>query len=331
MRSTILSANLGSIWTLLEDHGYNPERLFQEVGIDPEALKNAEGRIDLSRAIELWQKVDQLFNDPCWGLENGKYWHPSQLQALGYAWISSKTLREALNRVVRYSKILTEGLVYNLSEGPDDVTIQVDFTFKHPASLNQPFAESSIAKIVTMGRINYGKKLKPLAVTFKHTEPKCSGEYFAFFKTNVRFGANKNSVSFSNEDIDKALMGYNPQLAKYADQAANQYLAKLDDADLTHRVKIKIIEMMPSGEVTTKNIVKQLYLSERSFSRKLNEAGTSFRELLDETRREMVSEYQKDKNVDLREMPYLLGYQSYSSFFRAYKRWTGEAPSGLAR
>jgi hypothetical protein len=38
MRSTLLSASLGSLWNLLDDHGYNPERFFQESGIDPLTL-----------------------------------------------------------------------------------------------------------------------------------------------------------------------------------------------------------------------------------------------------------------------------------------------------
>ena len=43
----------------------------------------------------------------------------------------------------------------------------------------------------------------------------------------------------------------------------------------------------------------------------------------------MASHYLKDKNVDLVEIPYLLGYRDYATFFKAYKRWTGRSPSGL--
>jgi len=56
-----------------------------------------------------------------------------------------------------------------------------------------------------------------------------------------------------------------------------RYLAKLDNSDIANRVNAEIVEMMPSGEVTTKNIAKKLYMSERSLSRKLKESGTSFR------------------------------------------------------
>lgn len=329
MRSTLLTANLGSIWNLLEDHGYNPDAIFEEAGIDPEALKQSEGRVDINRAIALLQRVEELFDDPCLGLKAAKYWHPSQLQALGYAWVSSKTLREALKRLVRYAKILNEALVYHQSEDNGHVTIDVEFMFDLPPETAKIFATANLARLIPMCRMNYGEKLNPLAVTFKHAAPSCSGEYFTLFKTNVQFDADKDSITFAKDVLDKALIGHNPQITECADQVALRYLAKLDQGDIAHRVKTKIVEMMPSGDVTASNIAKKLYLSNRSFSRRLNEADTSFRDLLEETRKEMVSHYLKDENVDLREIPYLLGYRNYSSFFKAYKRWTGQTPTGM--
>ena len=85
-----------------------------------------------------------------------------------------------------------------------------------------------MANLVLMCRMNYSKRLNPMVVTFKHTEPECSGEYFAYFKTNVHFEADKDSVTFSREILDKALVGKNPQMAQYADKVAMRYLAKLE-------------------------------------------------------------------------------------------------------
>ena len=330
MRSTLLAASLGNTWALLEDSGYNPENLFQEMGMDPDVLNRAEARVDLYRAIQLWERVGALFNDPCLGLKLTQYWHPSNLHALGYAWISSKTLREALDRLVRYAKILTEGLAFHLVGDEDRVTVTVEFLFDHSRAFDQFIATTKLANLVSMCRLNYRQTLNPVNVTFKRKKPPCSGEYFAFFKSAVYFEKDQNSVTFAKEILDKSLVGHNPQLAKYADQVVMRYLAEHNKSDITERVKVKIVELMPSGEVTAKNIAEKLYLSNRSLNRRLNEAGTSFRELLNQTRLEMASQYLDDANVDLVEIPYLLGYKSYSSFYRAYKRWTGRSPSATA-
>jgi len=330
MRSTLLAASLGSTWNLLENHGYNPDNYFQEVGLDPEKLMRAEARFDLDRAIRLFGEVDGLFRDPCLGLKYNKYWHPSQLHALGYAWISSKSLTEALQRLVRYAKILTEGLAYHMAADGDEDVITIEIDIQMPPAIHRLISTALAANLVSMCRMNYRQALNPLWVGFEHAQPPCAGDYFAFFKAQVRFGMEATSVAFDREVLDRELIGHNPQLAKHADQVLARYLAEHDKADIAERVKMKIAEMMPSGEATAKNVARKLYLSNRSLNRRLSDAGTSYRDLLDETRSEMASHYLKDRNVDLREIPYLLGYKSYSSFFRAHKRWTGQSPTEAA-
>jgi AraC-like DNA-binding protein len=94
-------------------------------------------------------------------------------------------------------------------------------------------------------------------------------------------------------------------------------------------VKTKIVELLPAGGANLKAGATRLYLSERSLSRRLNKADTSFRDLLDETRKDMAIRYIKEQHIALHAIPYLLGYKDYASFFRAFKRWTGKSPPRL--
>lgn len=331
MRLIHLTANLGGLWNMLEDNAYEPERFFQEVGIDPERLDKPEARIDLNKALDLWERVLALFDDPCLGIKYAKYWHPSQQGALGYAWLSSKTIRDGLNRMVRYEKFLTEGVDINVSEDADTVNVSADFLFKDYASLLPFFGTVGMANLLAMCRLIYGKKLYPLEVTFKQTKPECSDEFYAYFKSDIRFGMDKDSITFSTDILDKALSGHNPSMTKYADQVAARYLAQLKTANIAEKVKVKIVELLPTGEANVKVVANKLYLSERSLSRRMNEADASFRDLLDETRKDMAIRYMKDQNTDLHEIPYLLGYKDYSSFFRAFKRWTGKSPTSVVQ
>ena len=316
---------------MLEDNAYEPERFFQEVGIDPERLDKPEARIDLNKALDLWERVLVLFDDPCLGIKYAKYWHPSQQGALGYAWLSSKTIRDGLNRMVRYEKFLTEGVDINVSEDADTVNVSVDFLFKDYPSLLPFFGTVGMANLLAMCRLIYGKKLYPLEVTFKQTKPECSDEFYAYFKSDLRFEMDKDSITFLTDILDKALSGHNPSMTKYADQVAARYLAQLKSANIAEKVKVKIVELLPTGEANVKVVANKLYLSERSLSRRMNEADASFRELLDETRKDMAIRYMKDQNIHLHEIPYLLGYKDYSSFFRAFKRWTGKSPTSVVQ
>ena len=328
MRLRHLAANLGGILNLLEDNGYEPERFFQEIGIDPEGLDKPGSRIDLNKALGLWERVFVLFDDPCLGIKYARYWHPSQQGALGYAWLSSKTIGDGLNRMVRYAKFISEGVDIYVSEDADTIKVSVNFLFEGYPSLLPFLGTVGMANLLAMCQLIYGKKLYPIEVNFKQTKPACSDEFYAYFKSDIRFGMDQDSIIFSADILDKRLSGHNPSVTKYADQVTAHYFEKnLKKVNIAEKVKAKIIELLPAGDANVKTVASKLYLSERSLSRRLNKANTSFRNLLDETRKDMAIRYMKEQHIALHEIPYLLGYKDYASFFRAFKRWTGKSPS----
>jgi len=58
----------------------------------------------------------------------------------------------------------------------------------------------------------------------------------------------------------------------------------------------------------------------------LAQEGTSFTDLVDATRHELAQHYLTNPRVTLSEIACLLGYADQSTFFRASRRWFGEAP-----
>ena len=56
-----------------------------------------------------------------------KYWHPSYIHALGYAWLASHTLREAINRFVRYLRVVSEKPFLKWKEEPDGLSLVFGF------------------------------------------------------------------------------------------------------------------------------------------------------------------------------------------------------------
>jgi AraC-like DNA-binding protein len=110
-----------------------------------------------------------------------------------------------------------------------------------------------------------------------------------------------------------------------------RYLAGLDRSDLLHRVKAMIIDQLPSGTVSDDSVAETLHMSVRSLQRKLHNLDASFRQLLDETRRELAQSYVSDRSVSLGEAAFLLGYSDSSAFSRAYKRWNGLSPTEARR
>jgi len=74
-------------------------------------------------------------------------------------------------------------------------------------------------------------------------------------------------------------------------------------------------------------VAKKLFMSVRSFQRALKKEGTTYRDILVETRRDLAEGYINDSGIELQEVAYLLGFTEYSAFSRAFKKWAGKSPA----
>ncbi len=133
-------------------------------------------------------------------------------------------------------------------------------------------------------------------------------------------------LSFSKQLVDAPLTHANPELARINDQAVVDYLARFDRNSITMQVRTKIIEGLHDGTPHQESIAHSLNVSLRSLQRKLNNEDTSFKTLLETTRRELALHYIRETHRSLGEITYLLGFSEPSNFTRAFKRWTGVSP-----
>ena len=67
-------------------------------------------------------------------------------------------------------------------------------------------------------------------------------------------------------------------------------------------------------------------MSARTLQRRLTDAGITFQQLVEDTRRDLARHYLKQSAVELNEAAYLLGYEDANSFFRAFHVWEGTSP-----
>ena len=93
------------------------------------------------------------------------------------------------------------------------------------------------------------------------------------------------------------------------------------------QVRVRLTEQLSSGHATQDSVADALHMSLRTLQRRLNNEGTSYRGLLDETRRELAAHYMAESHRPINEITYLLGFSEPSNFSRAFRRWTGKSPS----
>ena len=311
---------------MLERRGIDPAPVYKEAGLDAESLDDPLVRFSDKASSLAWTLATETVDDPAFGLSIAQVWQPSDFHSLGCAFMSSTTLREALNRVVRYNAVVHDVISYSLVEHDDRAILsynQMQNTRDEP-----PILEDVRWAVVLDGcRRIYGSDLDPLVVTFWHSAPKSAMDAFqAYFHCPLRFGEPVASMAFPAEVLDRQLPAANRELACVLDRILSDYLTKLQRDDIISRTKSAISEYLPSGNVSGQMVADALHMSPRNLQRKLSAEGTSYRKLVDAVRQELAESYLRDRSFNVAEISYLVGFSSQAAFSRAFKRWAGLTP-----
>jgi len=119
----------------------------------------------------------------------------------------------------------------------------------------------------------------------------------------------------------------NESIAHASDSVVSQYLESRPAGSIVDQVKRALQDLLPTGEPNIGEVSRLLGTSSRTLQRQLFEAGTTFREILRDVRHDLALRYLRDRTCSITEVAFLLGFSETAAFSRAFKRWTGEAPS----
>jgi AraC-like DNA-binding protein len=328
MQPTTIGSWAIVIWRALEARGDNPRPVFEHAGIDATRLHDANARFPISAMTRAWDGAIEATGDPCFGLRAGQYVHPTTFHALGYAWYASHTLHEALARFVRYTRMVSTGITLRLIEAAREV----ELTLTPATSAIRPSmaaGDAAMVALVMLCRAICGDAFHPLRVRMQRARPACAEEFETFFRAPIEYDAPDNAVVFDATALDQPLPTGNIELASASEQVIVDYLAHLDRTEIAMQVKAKLTEMLPSGRVGARQVAEALHVSVRSLQRKLADKGTSFAQLLEDTRRELARQYVSNSRLSVGEITYLLGFSDPANFTRAFRRWTGQSPSAF--
>ncbi len=318
-----------NLWRALEARGVDPAPIFRAAGIDPATLKVPGTRVPVRTSQRLLRLTEQAVGDPSLGIDVAKQMHGTALHAVGYAWLSSATLGEACRRLTRYMRVLTELWTMRIDEGPGGVRIGFLFRGAQPPAVW--VHDWLAAGFVRLCRITYGEAFAPIEVTVVRSAPDRRAPFDEWFRCPIVWSAERASVLCRPEDLVQPLPTANPDVALANERVALEYLERLDRTDIVAQVRRRILELLPSGPPTQAEIARGVALSPRTLHRRLADAGTSFAELLDATRRELAAGYLRRTDYSIAEVAYLVGFAEVSSFNRAFRRWTGKSPSEVRR
>src|SRR5579864_9297684 len=288
MKNSTFLASFGFLGLrLVELFGVDSQSFLKQLGYSSTVVLNGNCRVTTDVADRGFSLAMKLIPDPAFALRVAECWHPSDFGTLGYAWLSSGSLRTALKRMERFIKIVTERAVLTCSDSSVGLKLTLE-TGRGDTPLSHTMADFGLALIIALCRTNFGSSLKSCEVGLKRSAPTDYRRYEEFFGCPVAFGSQENYFVLPSDVVEFPLPTSNLELAQIFDDILVAALDALQGDDLEKRCKRYLLEELTSGEPDEDSLARALAMSRRTLQRKLRESGLTYRTVLETTRYELA-------------------------------------------
>jgi AraC-like DNA-binding protein len=313
-----------SFWPSLKKIGLTAGVLLRHSKIPPLAPEG-DHLITTGQLFALWRSIRALSKDPAagWklmsGMQSAKF-HPTLLAAL-----HARDYRSCLERHARY-KQLCSAQEFRFTENGEELHVETSWPFvseERPAVM----VDAVFAILVELGRRGTTTKLNPKRLELARTQESGSG-LEEFFGCPIKYRSARDRLVLNVADVELPFVTHNEELVQMlASQFDDQLKAREHKPGTIGSVKWVLRRLLSGSRPDVAVVAKELGMSERTLQRRITEEGMTFRQLLNETRKELIREYLSDDSVEITEAAFLVGFENANSFYRAFRSWEGKTPA----
>ena len=313
----------------LDAYGFDGTAELVDAGIDIHSTPAFDARVPvglLHKAVisRGGRKIDPLF-----GIKYAGFVNPATYHAFGVMLTSSTTLRAFCMRLQRYWAYINTGDSVEFDGHGKLAYQQIVLLDLFDQPYEKLLHESAwVATIIKLIRMVSTPKFAPQRISLAFARPEdCTGEYDAYFRCPIEYNAQSTVIYFSEDDLDTTLAGGNAELARHSESLVYNYLKTFTEVDPLNAARMALFELLPRGQFSLDMLAESLDKDEQTLSAELKRAGTSYQQLLGDTRRELAEEYITRADLTVNEIAYMLGFSDCSNFARSFRRWTGTSPT----
>lgn len=163
-------------------------------------------------------------------------------------------------------------------------------------------------------------------VDFRHQPVSPPDVYRRYFGCEVRFGQNADGVVFRPQDLDSPILRPDAQ-------ALSAGTAYIDKQFTRHRPPVQadvrgvIMQLLGTGACSNERVADELNLHTRTLHRHLRKEGTSFQQIKDDVRRDLMFYYLAQTDSDFAWISERLGFAEQSVMTRRCNRWFAKSPT----
>jgi AraC-like DNA-binding protein len=317
---------LPDVLAYVAERGGDPAALLARCGLPADAGERLFIETDISRLSQLLDCAAQAASDPALGLSVGLRLQRRTWDVLQLACTNAPTLGDAVLRIPRLMPLLNSAVEIEVDPGPK---WRINHRIAgHPSGLSRHGNELWLATLLTRARQETRSRIEPLRCWFGHPAPADLAPLRAVFgAARLDFGAGSTGLSLSAEVMARPLLRADPVVSAVLERLSAEALqAQGGRRGLSAEVYRRIRDELDGTIPKMGRIAKLLGQSERSLQRSLCDEGTSYRELVDQVRRDLAAKWLAE-GLARDEVARRLAYAETASFTRSLLRWRREPSS----
>ncbi|MCO4772069.1 MAG: AraC family transcriptional regulator [Deltaproteobacteria bacterium] len=306
--------------------GVDRQQLLSDHGILETTLSDPDARLPAGQVIGLWLDAMDRAAEPQLPVIAAMELPWGDYRVIDYLCANAETLGEAFQLLGKVFGIVNDSVRLSIEESPSGGgTVRI-----HRADggvIPSMYVDYALTACIFRMKWVVGNDVHPTRVRFRRSVPTDRSNHEQAFGPSVDFDQAMDEVVFDQELWSRPALAPDPGLREVLHRHAEIILAGLPTVTpLIERVRTTLEYGLPQGHSDLGRTAKELGLSPRTLQRRLSDAGLTWRELVEETRFAVSRAHLAEPLLSVEEIAVLVGYSEYSSFYRAFLRWSGSPP-----
>jgi len=304
--------------------GFSLERVLKGTDLGISWMNDENALVTPDQYLTIVGNALDVTGDPALGLNIGPKQYLGDLGFLGYAIISSPTLREANEAALQFWELNGSLVTLTYSEEQEHGTWKILPAFPMNDGRTWIYAvEELLSTFHKAACFLSSREVRYAEIQLSYPDPGHGRLYRELFGCPVTFGRKADLFRAASILSDQPTFTGHHRMALVCRQQCRELQAKLQGEDeLVTAIREIIISSM--GRIPHLTVIaRTLAVSPRTLRRRLQERNTTYRHILDEVRIELAKEYAGTTGLSVDQIACRIGFTEAATLRRAFKKWTG--------
>lgn len=313
---------------LAHRQGWDVEAILRDAGLAPDLVTTARGRVTEAQAVRIVRTMWDLTDDEVFGL--GAHSLPrGSFRLLCYGAIGAADLGGALERAAGFIRALPALPRVSTSQDGDLARVRIDLATTRSTGMDVVLL-AALALVHRVAAWAIARPLELVHVEFPDEVPVSAEMVGLLFGAPAIARAPAPALAFKSRWLSAPIVRDDADLERFIADSPADLLARPSRrtrGTTADQVRALVVRGIGGEQPSAEDLAAALAISVPTLRRHLAAEGTSLRAVRDAVLRDAAVAALVHGDRPIADLALHLGFSEASAFTRAFRRWTGSAPS----